>query len=190
MLVSMIIEAAAFAAHAHRLQRRKDDTTPYINHPIEVAATLAGVGVDDDILMSAAFLHDTLEDTDVSPKAIADQFGADVLRLVLEVSDDKNLPKAVRKAHQIERAPYKSDKAKQLKTADMICNLRSMLEAPPHGWTIERVTKYFDWTRLVQDGISGLCTELDVMFNDVQDMYRNRSDQEVRNWLLDITSAS
>ena len=69
--------SAAFAARKHRLQKRKDaDASPYINHPIEVAAILAGEGgVTDVLTLAAAVLHDTLEDTETTPAELVREFG-------------------------------------------------------------------------------------------------------------------
>src|SRR5688572_29539451 len=87
--VTGIARALKFAAGKHRLQKRKDHQTPYINHPIEVLQILSTVGgvTDNDILI-AAVLHDTLEDTETTPEEIEKEFGQRVLELVKEVSDD------------------------------------------------------------------------------------------------------
>ena len=63
--VPRILQAAAFAADKHRLQTRKDkDATPYINHPLALACLLAyECAEQDQTLLIAALLHDTIEDT-------------------------------------------------------------------------------------------------------------------------------
>lgn len=62
-----IFMALKFAARKHRGQYRKDNVSPYINHPIDVADLLARVGgVHDVEVLQAAILHDTVEDTDTS----------------------------------------------------------------------------------------------------------------------------
>src|SRR5688500_6368167 len=65
---SQLFDALAFAAHKHRRQRRKDvEASPYINHPIALARTLAVEGrVVDTRTLIAAVLHDTVEDTDTT----------------------------------------------------------------------------------------------------------------------------
>ena len=65
---AVILQAASFAAHKHKDQRRKDDgASPYINHPLEVASVLASeAGVVDESLLVAALLHDTVEDTETT----------------------------------------------------------------------------------------------------------------------------
>ena len=63
-----LLKAASFAAKKHRSQKRKgDDGEPYINHPLEVANLLANVGkIEDFDILTAAILHDTVEDTDAT----------------------------------------------------------------------------------------------------------------------------
>jgi hypothetical protein len=101
------LRAAAFAARKHRLQKRKDaEASPYINHPLEVAAILAGEGgVTDPVTLVAAVLHDTLEDTETTPEDLATAFSPTVRDLVQELTDDKRLPKPERKARQVAGAP-------------------------------------------------------------------------------------
>ena len=81
----IILKALRFAAEKHNDQRRRDSkSSPYINHPIQVAETLWRVGgVRDEALLVAAILHDTIEDTDATPEEIQREFGKDVLELVL-----------------------------------------------------------------------------------------------------------
>ena len=102
-----VMGAFHFAAHKHRLIPRKDKAeTPYINHVIAVVHTLATVGrVADPILLMAAALHDTIEDTKTSWEELEDRFGPEVCSVVREVTDDKSLPKEERKRLQIEHTP-------------------------------------------------------------------------------------
>lgn len=164
-----LIAAADFAAHKHRHQRRKgeEDTgdIPYVNHPIRVAKILSNEGgVEDVAILMAALLHDTVEDTETSPEELVSHFGEEVKSLVLEVTDDKSQPKAVRKQHQIDHAPHLTDKAKQLKIADKIANLRDLLETPPN-WTLERKQTYFDWAHKVVAGARGINPKLEAAFD-------------------------
>jgi GTP diphosphokinase / guanosine-3',5'-bis(diphosphate) 3'-diphosphatase len=162
-----LLLATAFAAEKHRNQRRKDrDASPYINHPIALANVLAQVGVSDLGVLIAALLHDTIEDTDTTAAELAAQFGDEVAGIVLEVTDDKSLPKAERKRLQVEHAPSISDKAKLVKLADKICNVRDMNAAPPHDWPLQRRREYFDWSRQVVDGLRGIHPQLERMFDE------------------------
>ena len=101
-----LFHALAFAAQKHRDQRRKDaEASPYINHPIAVASVLAvEAGITDEDTLIAAILHDTLEDTETSSDELEDKFGPVVSGIVQEVTDDKSLPKNVRKRLHLARA--------------------------------------------------------------------------------------
>ncbi|MEM0968587.1 MAG: HD domain-containing protein [Verrucomicrobiota bacterium] len=156
--MNLLLQAAHFAAEKHQEQRRKNPAeTPYINHPLEVAAHLSSVGhVTDESLLAAAILHDTVEDTDTSPEELCELFGEEITALVMECTDDKSLEKAERKRLQIVNAPKKSAGAKQIKLADKTCNLRSILVDPPEGWSAERQREYFRWANQVIDGLLGV----------------------------------
>jgi len=146
----LIFKALSFSAEKHKNQRRKGvDGAPYINHPIEVCNLLISCNVADLNTLVAAILHDTIEDTDTTPEEIKGLFGNDILELVEEVTDDKSLPKQVRKRLQIETGGKKSIKAKQIKIADKICNVTDIMNSPPAGWSLERKIEYFDWAEKV-----------------------------------------
>lgn len=165
---SKLLEAIAFAAKKHTNQRRKNvDASPYINHPIEVAALLADDGgVTDTELLVAAILHDTVEDTKTTFEEIEEQFGAAVRDLVAEVTDDKRLEKHQRKALQIENAPHKSDRAKQLKIADKTCNVRDIDADNPAGWERTRRIAYLKWAQQVVDHCRGVNPKLERRFDE------------------------
>ena len=71
-----LLRAVRFAADKHRLQTRKGpENSPYINHPIEVAETLARVGnISNLAVLQAALLHDTIEDTETTAEEIEELF--------------------------------------------------------------------------------------------------------------------
>lgn len=128
-----LVAAIAFAADKHRNQRRKDEeASPYINHPIALADVLANeAGVEDERVIVAAVLHDTVEDTETTEQELLRLFGKDVADIVMEVTDDKSLPKEERKRLQVEHAATISRRAKLVKLADKICNLRDIARHPP-----------------------------------------------------------
>jgi len=161
------IQAVAFAAAKHRNQRRKDaQASPYINHPIALANVLANEGgIADPAVLCAAVLHDTIEDTETKADELVRLFGDKVASIVLEVTDDKSLPKEVRKKLQIEHAPHLSPEAMLVKLADKICNLRDILASPPADWPIARKQAYFDWAAQVVAGIRGIHPELEALFD-------------------------
>jgi len=161
--MNKILQATHFAACKHESQRRKNPAaSPYINHPVEVAEHLSRIGkVDDDEILIAALLHDTIEDTETTEDEIREAFGQVVLDLVVACTDDKSLEKAERKRLQIVNAPKKSDGAKLIKIADKTCNLKSILIDPPEGWPISRQLDYFHWAEQVYAGLKGVNEHLD-----------------------------
>ena len=148
-----LLNAIEFASIKHKDQRRKDATqTPYINHCIRVASIVETIGsINDQELLIAAVLHDTIEDTDTTEFDISSLFGERVLDLVKEMSDDKSLDKQKRKELQIEHAPYVSEDVTPLKLADKIANCEDLLVSAPQGWTEERILTYFQWAEAVVD---------------------------------------
>jgi GTP diphosphokinase / guanosine-3',5'-bis(diphosphate) 3'-diphosphatase len=167
--ISLFLKAMKFSAEKHRDQRRKDEqASPYINHPIEVANVLWTIGdVHDITTIVGALLHDTIEDTNTTDEEIRINFGEDVLALVLEVSDDKNLPKQKRKLQQIEKASLLSSRAKQLKLADKICNIGDIANFPPRNWSWQRRVDYLEWADSVIAGLRGINVELETYFDEV-----------------------
>ena len=143
---SNFVRALAFASRKHSQQRRKDaDASPYINHLIALVSILAvEAGINDCDTLCAALLHDTIEDTDTSVEELVEAFGVPIASMVQEVTDDKRLPKAERKLLQVEHAAHLSPKARSVKLADKIANLRDVADSPPVNWPLARRQEYFD----------------------------------------------
>jgi guanosine-3',5'-bis(diphosphate) 3'-pyrophosphohydrolase len=165
--VSIVLAASAFAADKHRDQRRKGaEASPYINHPIAAANLLANeADILDPITLAASLLHDTIEDTGTTMDEIVRSFGPEVAAVVAEVTDDKSLPKQERKRLQVEHAGGLSARAKLVKLADKICNLRDLRRSPPADWPLERRREYFDWTKHVIDRLRGANPKLEALFD-------------------------
>ena len=166
--MARVLDALDFAAVKHRDQRRKnEDASPYINHPIAVAKIVcAEAGVDDPIVLCAALLHDTIEDTKTTHSELTDRFGPAIADVVQEVTDDKTLPKLERKRAQIEHASTLSTRAKLVKLADKIANLRDVAYDPPREWSLERRRDYFVWAKAVVDRLRGCGSVLERLFDE------------------------
>ena len=175
MSTALIVKAAQFAAEKHRNQRRKDvDASPYINHPLALASVLAVEGgVETPEVICAALLHDIIEDTDTTVEELTALFGDRITGIVLEVTDDKSLDKAVRKEEQVRHAPHISPEAKLVKLADKICNLRDILASPPADWGAGRKSDYFDWANRVVLGLRGEHAALEAVFDS---LYKRQSE--------------
>ncbi len=174
--LKMLIKALKFAAYKHRNCRRKDaDASPYINHPISLADILCNEGhVTDVEVICGALLHDTVEDTDATPEEIEREFGKAIRTIVMDVTDDKSIKdKQVRKNLQIEHAAHICGKAKLVKLADKISNLRDVAGNPPPDWPLQRRQEYFDWAKKVIDQLRGVHAPMEAIFDRA---YANRPD--------------
>src|SRR5688572_4091330 len=89
----VLLEAASFAARAHRHQLRKDGQTPYVAHPFRVCLVVRHVfGIDDPDTLAVALLHDTIEDTTTDYDDLAERLGGRVAAAVAALSKDMRLP--------------------------------------------------------------------------------------------------
>ena len=180
-MINQFVSALAFSATKHRDQRRKDvEASPYINHPIALVDVLVNEGgiLNWDVLC-AALLHDTIEDTQTTADELTKAFGKNVASIVLEVTDDKALPKEERKLQQIAHAPHSSHEAKLVKLADKICNLRDILASPPSGWDVKRKQAYFEWAAQVVSGIRGSNSKLEKIFDVLLEQGRAQYQSEL-----------
>jgi (p)ppGpp synthase/HD superfamily hydrolase len=163
----LIARATDFVAQRYAHQKRKGERAePYVNHLVEVGRLLADATAGDDpTLVAAGLLHDTLEDVATTFEELEQEFGAEIARLVEEVTDDKRLPKAERTRLQIETAGGKSPRARLIKIADKTSNLRWMLANPPEDWSTRRKHDYFVWVGEVIAPCRGMNPQLDALFD-------------------------
>ena len=130
---------------------------PYINHLAEVADLVATATHGTDAhLVAAAVLHDTIEDTTTTYDELVAAFGREVADLVAEVTDDMSLPKSEQKRLQVIQAPDKSPRAKLLKLADKVSNLRALALTAPSSRQQDRQLEYVAWARSVVEGLRGV----------------------------------
>jgi guanosine-3',5'-bis(diphosphate) 3'-pyrophosphohydrolase len=163
---SLVIKAAVYAAEKHKYQRRKGfNQVPYINHPLKVAQLLQDCGETNDNLIVAAILHDVVEDTEATHEELIEKFNTEIADLVHEVTDDKEMPYAIRKDLQVKSAPNLSEGAKKLKVADKICNIRDIVNYPL-DWSTERKLSYLEWAQQVVSSCRNLNPKLDEIFDE------------------------
>lgn len=106
-------------------------------------------------------------------------FGTEVADVVVELTDVTFLAKELRKRLQVAKAGRVSDRARQVKLADKICNLRDILASPPAGWSLARRQKYTDWAKDVVDQARGVNPRLERMFDQ---LYRQRPGEGGPAW--------
>lgn len=166
-IMDKIFEALQYAAIKHKGQVRKGcDKAAYINHPIFVANTLINVAkITDEDTVIAAILHDVIEDTNTKKEEIAELFNENIASIVMEVSDDKDLPSDIRKGMQIDNAANLSKQAKLIRIADKVCNVRDIIDFPPKTWNKIRRIYYLHWTKDVIDQIRGTNAALEELYD-------------------------
>ena len=122
--IRTLLEAVAFAARAHIGQLRKDGRTPYASHPFRVCLVLRHVfGVDDPRVLTAAVLHDTIEDTTTDFDDLTERFGPRVAEWVAALSKDKRVREPEREAEYCDTLAAAGWQVQVCKLADVYDNL-------------------------------------------------------------------
>jgi len=124
-----INKAINAAAVLHDGQARKGDDLPYVVHPFSVALILMDYTEDEDVIV-AGILHDTIEDTAYTKEQMEEEFGKRVTDFVLDVTEkDKALPWQQRKDDYLKHLLATGHESKLICAADKLHNLQSMLDA-------------------------------------------------------------
>ena len=133
--MSMITKAKAFALEAHKDQTYGD--LPYDYHLKEVVKNVLGSASyknvpfgEQDSVVAAAWLHDVVEDTDVTLNDIRDQFGGRVARIVDFCTDEPGENRKERKAKTLKKIAKAPSYAKLVKLGDRLANMRASIENP------------------------------------------------------------
>lgn len=140
---NIITNALQFATQAHEGQTRKYTHEPYIKHPMRVAEILMWTGgVNDPEVLTAALLHDTIEDCGVTKMDIEHMFGARVAAIVMEVTNPSQMPgalqgnRAFRKEMDFQHIAKASIDAQNIKLADIADNCQSIFLHDPDFGTV------------------------------------------------------
>lgn len=127
-----ILDAIAFAARKHQGQLRKDRQTPYASHVFRVCLIVRDVfGITDTSILTAAVLHDTIEDTTTDYDDLEKQFGREVAGWVSLLSKDKRLPEKRREKAYCEGLKAAAWQVKVCKLADVLDNMMDTAHLPP-----------------------------------------------------------
>jgi (p)ppGpp synthase/HD superfamily hydrolase len=125
--------ALQLSEQAHRGDNRKNGDHPYHLHVVAVTQLLGAAGADDDLLI-AGYLHDAVEDTDVTLTEIGDEFGGRVADLVEGVTkpthdpaSGQELSKQQINAITVETMSQATQDIVVLKAADLIANISDLV---------------------------------------------------------------
>lgn len=142
---NLLLQAVALAARAHRHQVRKDRETPYVSHVFRVCVIARHLfGVDDPRVLTAAVLHDTIEDTTTDFDDLADRFGQEIAGWVAALTKDKRLDDEARERAYEEKLRHAPWQVKVCKLADVYDNLTDAvhLTQAQRGRTGARARRY------------------------------------------------
>jgi guanosine-3',5'-bis(diphosphate) 3'-pyrophosphohydrolase len=140
-----LLDAIAFAARAHAGQLRKDGRTPYVSHVFRVCTIVRNIfGFDDPRMLTAAVLHDTIEDTTTDFDDLKEKFGREIAEWVALLSKDKRSPDRAREEDYMAalcKAPWQ---VHVCKLADVYDNLLDSTNLPTErrGQSIQRARAY------------------------------------------------
>lgn len=151
-------KALRFATESHQGQfRRGTDRLPYITHPVGVRDMLKKVGIKEDAVLSAALLHDTVEDCPgVSHNLIRGLFQKDIAELVMQLTDEPEVSRDERHRLQAEKMAWMDERSILIKMADRICNLNDFTAETPQIYRDgagQRVISYVQYTKILLDAI-------------------------------------
>lgn len=124
--MSKIQSAENFAKERHVSTIRIDANISHYEHLSSVVARLKNLGVTDEDTISAAWLHDTINDTSTSFDELDQRFGSKVAVLVLSISRDRNLSRSVQEEQFVKQLKEAPIEAKLIKLCDISANLRDL----------------------------------------------------------------
>ncbi len=124
--MELVKSAELFAKKKHSGMMRKDGTTSYSKHLEDVVNRLKSLGVIDEEILCAGWLHDTIEDTDTTFDDLFEQFGSRVAVLVSTLSKDMSLTRKQREQIYVKQLKEASFDAKLIKLCDISANLSDL----------------------------------------------------------------
>ena len=168
-----VLRAASFAARKHHGQTRADNITPYFSHVARVTLILSHeFGVTDEEVLTAALLHDTIEDTATDYDEIAALFGPRVADYVVLLTKNGMLPKKEREEDYVVRLSKAPEPVMIAKMADLYDNLSDRIHSPKltkTAATAQRLLGVFG-RRLETAAGQAAHAKLSVLLNEVKSL--------------------
>jgi guanosine-3',5'-bis(diphosphate) 3'-pyrophosphohydrolase len=150
----LIKSAELFAKKKHEGQLRKDCKTKYFEHLKNVVNELKSMGIDNEDILCAGWLHDTIEDTDTDYDEIHEKFNKKIADYVASVTKDTRLIKQKQEKSYISQLKKASWQAKVVKLGDIIANFKDL---PNAGYDFtkqkDKVKKKIPYLLAIKSGI-------------------------------------
>ena len=153
----MFEKAKIFDLEKHKNHKRPDGVTPFYQHLEGVVFRLKNIGVVDNEILSAAWLHDVLEKTETNFDDINEIFGNSVSVLVLSLTKDANLPKKEIESQYVQQIKNASIEAKLIKLCDISANVKDISNSTmSKNQKNKRIKKLFHYLRIIKNDLSEL----------------------------------
>lgn len=150
----IVLNAKKFAQEKHKNQKRKDGVTPYFEHIEGVVNRLKNLGIVDKDILCAAWLHDTIGDTDVTFDQINDRYGREVAVIVLSLTKDQNMTKKDKEIQYIIQLKEGSFQTRIINLCDISSNLKDVVNSPiSKTQKNKQIKKYVHYLRVIKNDI-------------------------------------
>jgi (p)ppGpp synthase/HD superfamily hydrolase len=163
--------ALDFAARAHGAQTVPGSGFPYVVHVVKVASEVLLAcqdgGLEPNLAVACALLHDTIEDAGVTTETLEAEFGPVVAEGVKALSKDPQLPKAHRMEDSLRRIRHQPREVWAVKLADRISNL----EPPPPDWSLEKRRAYLAEAHVILAALRGASPQLEARLHTKAGLY-------------------
>jgi len=148
------LRAKKFALEKHKNQKRQDGVTPFSDHLEGVVNRLKNLGMTNEDVLSAAWLHDIIEHTDTTFEEINEMFGNTISVLVLSLSKDSKIPKKDTENQYVSQLKNASIQSKLIKFCDISANLKDIANAPiSKTQKNKKIKKLFFYLRIIKKEI-------------------------------------
>ena len=152
--MSKVELAQDFARKKHKGQTRRNGKTPFFEHLEAVVSRLKSIGITNNDVLCAGWLHDTMEDTNTTFDEISELFGKQVALLVLSLSKDESLPKKEKESNYAKLLRDASFEAKLVKLCDISANLKDLDDSMSKTKKKRIVTKKLHYLRIVKNDLA------------------------------------
>ncbi len=151
----IVSKAQRFAYDKHKNQKRKDGVTAFSDHLEGVVNRLKNLGITNQDVLCAAWLHDTIEHSDTTFDEINNIFGNRISVLVLSLTKDSELSRKERESQYIQQLKDSTPEAKIIKLCDISANLKDIANAPiSKTQKNKQIKKLIHYLRVIKKGIS------------------------------------